>query len=424
MPAPTNRSSSPSSGVNTALISTAREVKRRSHRTPFRPPGQADLMWCITHLGVHSVGSLLYALIARPEAGLDLRPTPACPFTVPPRRLPSMKLRYRVRRLAAIGSLTYLSLLVLTVVYLTTPRRVARLIAALCRPEPGMSCYDPCCGSGRLPRAVQSAASRSPGDRIRIFAQEIDPISFIAAAANRELHSLEMTLKLGSSIRHPAFVDGNGGLRRFDLAVASPPWNRSIPEAIYRGDRFERFIYGRPSHDGDWAWMQHILAHLDANGRMVVMLDHEATSRDEDLTAVEVRQRFVESDLIEAVILCPWEISRPRWLVRSIGDSHFVLNSDHKPRIRNSIIGTQQAVLIVVNKAKRRPGEILFVDTRPLVRDYLAGDLTADAVHNAIIDALHNWTTVPGVAEVVSNADVVKSDFTLAPELHCAGHPL
>jgi len=25
----------------------------------------------------------------------------------------------------------------------------------------------------------------------------------------------------------------NGGLKHFDLAVASPPWNRSMPEAIY-----------------------------------------------------------------------------------------------------------------------------------------------------------------------------------------------
>ena len=335
-----------------------------------------------------------------------------------------MKLKYRVLRLAAIGSLTYLSLLVATVAYLTTPRRVARLIAALCRPEPGMSCYDPCCGSGRLPRAVQSAASSSSNDRIRIFAQEIDPISYAAAAANRKLHGLAMTLKLGSSLRHPAFVDPNGRLQRFDLAVASPPWNRSVPEAIYRGDRFDRFPFGRPSHDGDWAWMQLILAHLDDNGRMVVMLDHEATSRDEDLTAVQVRQRFVESDLIEAVILCPWEISRPRWLARSVGDSHFVLNSDHKPLLHNSSIGTQAAVLIVVNKAKSRPGEILFVDSRPLVSDYLNGDLTADAVHNAIIDALDTWTTVPGVAEVVSNADVAKSGFILAPELHCTGRKL
>jgi type I restriction enzyme M protein len=335
-----------------------------------------------------------------------------------------MKIRSIALRLAAIGSLTYSILLVLSVVYLTTPRRLARLIAELCRPEPGMSCYDPCCGSGRLPRAVQSAARRSSGDRIRIFAQEINPISFVAASINRKLHGLDMTLKLGSTLRHPAFVDANGGLQRCDLAVATPPWNQSVPEAVYRTDRFQRFLYGRPSRDGDWAWMQHILAHLEVSGRMVVMLDHEAMSRSEEPAEVEVRQRFVESDLIEAVILCPWETSRPRWLARSVGDGHFVLKSDHKPRVGNSIIGRSQAVLIVVNRAKRRPSEILFMDTRPLVSDYLAGDLTADAVQDAITGALNNWTTVPGVSEVVSNADVAKSGFTLAPELHCRGHIL
>jgi hypothetical protein len=106
---------------------------------------------------------------------------------------------------------------------------------------------------------------------------------------------------------------------------------------------------------------------------------------------------------MEAVILCPWEISRPRWLVRS------------------GVIETPRAVLFVVNKAKRRSNEILFMDPRPLVGDYLAGNLTSTAVHNTMIDALYNWTTVPGVVEIVSNTDVAKSGFTLSPELHCAG---
>jgi type I restriction enzyme M protein len=331
--------------------------------------------------------------------GPDLTgPTPCVSLTSPSGRFSVMKLRYMALGLGAIGSLTWFS-----VSYLTTPRRIARLIAELCRPEPGMSCYDPCCGSGRLLHAVQSAATRSSGDHIRTFAQESNPIPFVAATANRRIHDLEMTLKRGSSLRRPAFVDANGALQRFDLAVANPMWNQSVPETIYQGDRFGRFPYGWPSDDGDWVWMQHLLAHLEASGRMVVMLDRTAASRYDDLTEVNIRQCFVESDLIEAVILCPWEISRPRWLARS------------------GVIEIPRAVLFVVNKAKRSPDEILFVDPRPLVGDYLAGNLTSDAVHNTVIDALYNWTTVPGVAEIVSNTDVAKSGFTLAPELHCAG---
>lgn len=308
-----------------------------------------------------------------------------------------MKRRDKVLGFAVLGSLVWFS-----VSYLTTPRRVARLIAELCRPDPGMTCYDPCCGSGRLPLAVQRAAGRSPGDRVRIFAQEINPVPFVAAAVNRRMHDLEMALTRGSSLRHPAFICANGGLQRFDLAVANPMWNQHVSQAVHHSDRFGRFIHGWPSRDGDWVWMQHLLAHLADGGRMVVMLDREATSRSNDLPEFDVRKSFVESDLIEAVVLCPWEISRPRWLARS------------------GVIETPQAVLFVVNKAKRRPGEILFMDTRPLVVDYLAGGMAPDTVHNKVMDALTNWTTVPRVAKIVSNTDVAKSDFTLAPEFHCA----
>ncbi len=313
-----------------------------------------------------------------------------------------MKPRHRVRRAVTLGALTYLGGLIFSVWYLTTPRRIARLIAELCRPEAGMSCYDPCCGSGRLPRAVQRAASRSSDGHVRTFAQEINPISFLAAAGNRKLHGLEMTVKLGSSIGRPAFTDENGELQRFDLAVASPPWNLVVREAIYHNDRFKRFIYGWPSHNGDWIWMQHILAHLEVDGRMVVMLDREATSRADD-AEVDVRQRFVESDLIEAVVLCPWQISRPRWL------ANFKI---------------QDAVLIVVNKAKKRSGEILFVDTRPLVTDYLTGRLTSEDVHNVVMEALQNWTTLAGVAQIAPNDHVAKTGYNLAPELYCAGQAL
>jgi len=308
-----------------------------------------------------------------------------------------MKLRHITLGLATIGSLTFFS-----VSYLTIPQRVARLIAELCRPEPGISCYDPCCGSGRLPRAVQSVVTDSPDDRIQICAQEINPIPFLAAVTNRRLHNLDMTLKRGSSLRHPAFIAGNSELKRFDLAVANPMWNQSIPEATYRSDRFGRFRYGWPRDSGDWVWMQHLLAHLEDNGRMVVCLDREVTSRCSDPAEVDIRRRFVDADLIEAVIRCPWEVSRPRWLVRS------------------AILNTPQAALVVANKAKKRPGEILFVNTQPLIRDYLAGNLTPDVVHNTIVDALCNWEPVSGVAEILSNTDVAKAGYILAPELHCA----
>jgi type I restriction enzyme M protein len=308
-----------------------------------------------------------------------------------------MKLKDITLGLVAVGSLTFFS-----VSYLTTPRRVARLVAELCRPEPGMSCYDPCCGSGRLPRAVQNAVIYSSDDRMQICAQEINPIPFLAAMFNRRWHHLNMSLQWDSSLHHPAFTVASGKLKRFDLAVANPMWNQPVPDAVYRGDRFERFRYGWPSDSGDWVWMQHLLAHLADSGRMVVCLDREAMSRCDDPAEVAIRRRFVDADLIEAVIRCPWEISRPRWLARG------------------NILNTPQAALVVVNKNKKRSGEILFVNSRPLVQDYLNGNLTPDAVHNSIMNAVRNWTTVSGMVEILSNTDVAKTGYVLAPEMHCA----
>lgn len=307
-----------------------------------------------------------------------------------------MRCRGQVAGLMVMGALLWFS-----VAYLTTPRRVARLMSELCRPSPGRTCYDPCCGSGRLPLAVQRAASRASSGRVRIFAQEINPIPFIAAAVNRRVHNLEMTLKRGSSLRHPAFRRAENELERFDLAIANPMWNQRVSRTIYRRDPFGRFVRGWPSRDGDWVWMQHMLAHLDDAGRMVVMLDRAATSRSSDPVEVQIRKSFVESDLIETVVLCPWEVSRPRWLVRT------------------GLLKTPQAVLFVVNKAKQNAGEILFVDTRRLVTDYLSGILRADDVRKKIIDLLSGWTSVPPVAKVASGSDVVAFGFTLAPEVYC-----
>jgi type I restriction enzyme M protein len=175
-----------------------------------------------------------------------------------------MKLKHLTLGFVAVGSLTFFS-----VSYLTIPRRVARLVAELCRPERGMSCMTRVAVLGDFP-AVQCAVTCASDDRIQICAQEVNPIPFLVAVVNRTLHHLNMNVKRGSSLRHPAFTVEGGKLQRFDLAVANPMWNQPIPETVYRGDRFERFRYGWPSDSGDWVWMQHLLAHLEerSHGRL------------------------------------------------------------------------------------------------------------------------------------------------------------
>ena len=58
-------------------------------------------------------------------------------------------------------------------------------------------------------------------------------------------------------------------------------WNqKEYNETFYANDQWGRFGYGvPPSSSADWAWVQHMLASLNANGRAAIVLDTGAVSR-------------------------------------------------------------------------------------------------------------------------------------------------
>ena len=64
-----------------------------------------------------------------------------------------------------------------------------------------------------------------------------------------------------------------------------------------------------PSSTADWAWVQHMLASLNTNGRAAIVLDTGAVSRGSGSKHTnrerDIRKGFVENDLIEGVILLP-----------------------------------------------------------------------------------------------------------------------
>ncbi|WP_298617597.1 class I SAM-dependent DNA methyltransferase, partial [uncultured Thermosynechococcus sp.] len=176
-----------------------------------------------------------------------------------------------------------------------TPREVGVLMARLLEPEPGMRVYDPACGSGGLlikchlrlveklgtteniesteKFSVNSVVKRLPSHikPLRIFGQEINPATFAIARMNAVIHDIEADIRLGDTMRQPAFRDTAGRLQTFDLITANPMWNQKFGQELYENDPFERFRYGiPPSSSADWGWLQHMLASLNERGRMAV----------------------------------------------------------------------------------------------------------------------------------------------------------
>jgi type I restriction enzyme M protein len=287
-----------------------------------------------------------------------------------------------------------------------TPRAVGVLMARLLEPEPGMTVYDPACGSGGLLikchlRLVEQhglpvnsrRALPSNVAPLRVFGQEINGTTFAMARMNAFIHDIEADIALGDTMRSPRFTTTAGRLRQFDLVTANPMWNQNFPTSMYENDPYNRFTRGTPpGSSADWGWLQHMVASLGPRGRMAVVLDTGAVSRGSGNQGSnrerDVRRAFVEADLVEAVILLP---------------ENLFYNT------------TAPGIIMILNRAKRHPGQILLVNASPLfTKGRPKNELTETHVEQ-IAAFYADWRAEEGLAAVIDQAEAARSDYNLSP---------
>ena len=287
-----------------------------------------------------------------------------------------------------------------------TPRPVAILMARILDPQPGMSVYDPACGSGGLlikanlrlieTHGVQKNERKAlPPDvaPLKVFGQENNHTTFAMARMNAFIHDIEADIAFGDTMRAPRFLDDNGGLRRFDLVTANPMWNQKFPADMYENDPFERFGLGTPPNSSaDWGWIQHMVASLRDDGKMAVVLDSGAVSRGSGNQGSnkerDIRKVFIENDLIEAVFLMP---------------ENMFYNT------------TAPGIILVLNRKKSHPGQILLVNGSKQFSKGRPKNFLDDSHISALADAYLNWQTQDGLSAVIATADAAKNDFNLSP---------
>jgi type I restriction enzyme M protein len=287
-----------------------------------------------------------------------------------------------------------------------TPAEVGRLMARILDPQPGMTVYDPCCGSSGLLIKCHLELLESFGKPInehrelpadiaplRLFGQEINPSTFAMSRMNAFLHDMDADIALGDTMRHPAFTDRSGHLRQFDIVTANPMWNQDFPEDVYRNDTSDRFPFGSPTSDNaDWGWVQHMLASLKAKGRMAIVLDTAAVSRGSGSTNKDrerdIRQAVIERDLIVAVIMLP---------------ENLFYNT------------TAAGIIMILDRQKPRPDELMLVNASGLFVKGRPKNVLAPGALTGIAEIIHNWDSVEGLSAVISREDVAKNDYNLLP---------
>ena len=179
-----------------------------------------------------------------------------------------------------------------------TPHDVVQLIAAMIEPFDG-TLYDPCCGSGGM--FIQSAeivkAKQGDISRINVYGQEKEPATLRLAKMNLVLRGISHHL---GEIADSTFTnDQNKGLY-FDYIMANPPFNLKGWYDANLSDDPRWAEYGTPPEsNANYAWILHILSHLQALYGVAGFLLANGALGDSD--TVEIRKKLIEKDMVEAI---------------------------------------------------------------------------------------------------------------------------
>jgi len=183
-----------------------------------------------------------------------------------------------------------------------TPTSVVQLLVNMLEPYKGRV-YDPCCGSGGM--FVQSekfiAAHGGNIGALSIFGQESNPSTWRLAKMNLAIRRIESDL---GSYAADTFHNNLHRDLRADFILANPPFNMSD----WGGNLLEkdpRWQYGvPPANNANYAWMQHIIYHLSANGRAGFVLSNGSMSTN-TRTEGDIRQHIVDADLVDCMVALP-----------------------------------------------------------------------------------------------------------------------
>jgi type I restriction enzyme M protein len=189
-----------------------------------------------------------------------------------------------------------------------TPPQISQLIARLVQPEAGDAIGDPCCGSGSLLIACNELArQRSEGNGCVLYGQEKNGSTWALARMNMILHGeTQYQIAWGDTLRDPKLLAADGGLRKFQVVVSSPPfslrdWGHETAEA----DVHNRYWRGVPPRmAGDYAFLTHMVETMHPKmGRMAAVVSLGVLFR--GAGEQQIRKRLIEENLIDAVINLP-----------------------------------------------------------------------------------------------------------------------
>lgn len=270
-----------------------------------------------------------------------------------------------------------------------TPPEVSELMAEIVNPQEGDEICDPACGSASLllKCANQIRKGHDGSKNFALFGQEAIGSTWALAKMNMFLHGIDNhKLEWGDTIRNPLLLDGNGGLKHFDIVVANPPfsldkWGHNSAES----DPYGRFRRGVPPRTkGDYAFILHMIETMKPkNGRMAVVVPHGVLFRGS--SEGKIRQKLIEENLLDAVIGLPEKL----------------------------FYGTGIPAAILVFRKNKADKNVLFIDASREFRSGKNQNQMSEEHLAKVVDTYKRRDTRDKYSYLVSLEEVQENDFNL-----------
>ena len=217
------------------------------------------------------------------------------------------------------------------------------------------------------------------------YGQELNRTTYNLARMNMIMHDVhyrKFDIKQEDTLEHPQHLE-----HRFEAIVANPPFsaNWSANPLHLNDDRFSQYGKLAPSSKADFAFIQHMIYHLDDNGTMAIVLPHGVLFR--GASEGHIRQYLIEDrNYLDAVIGLP----------------------------SNIFYGTSiPTCILVFKKCREHSDNILFIDAS---NDYEKAKnqnyLTNENIEK-IIDTYANRKEIEKYSHLASLDEIKENDYNL-----------
>lgn len=244
---------------------------------------------------------------------------------------------------------------------------------------------DPTCGSGSLLLRLKKYVNVR-----NYYGQELTSTTYNLARMNMILRGIpyqNFEIYNGDTLEHDYFEE-KAKDKQYRIQVANPPYsaNWSADDKFLEDERFNEYGKLAPKSKADFAFVQHMVHHMDEDGRIAVLLPHGVLFR--GAAEETIRKYLIEKlNLLDAVIGLP----------------------------ANLFFGTGIPVCVLVLKKNRNGNKdnILFIDASKSFEPGKNQNILRDVDIDKIVDTYVKRQDVEKYAHVATMDEIAENGFNL-----------